>query len=342
MQSGENLYMPIDRERLEDHISRRGSLMFHVTAATAVPVILTEGLRPGSELRVSSKGGFFKTREGRVYLGDALSLAVVEVEGKRAYIGVDLSKLEPELIDPDEDQVQGSFDRRGGGWVAQPPPVNSTDADTEAAGQALAEWADATEGFDAPDVTAKSLETGRVAHRGTIKPSALTVVPFPSEGPELFFNGARNLLNDSDLDLAPPPALGFYKTEVARAIALARSLIASAAQSVDEPTDPLLLEWPHSEHANYTRDSLIGAARRRGRAGDLAQADILRAAQHVAQTVPDIQPELGWAATRDACVNVAQEGVDLIRCLQEHAGAEVAAAAAESAMAAVAAVPDQS
>ena len=127
---GDNLAMPIDRERLEDHISRRGPLMFHVTAAAAVPAIRADGLRPGSELGVSSKGGFFKTRQGRVYLGDALSLALVEVEGNRAYLGVDLRGLDPELIDPDEDQVQGSFDPAGAGWVAQPPPINSYDTDT--------------------------------------------------------------------------------------------------------------------------------------------------------------------------------------------------------------------
>ena len=120
-------------------------------------------------------------------------------------------------------------------------------------------------------MTAKSLASGLVAHRGIIQPSALTVVHFLSEGPELFYNGVQNALNNPRLSLAPPPELGFYKTEGDRAIALARSLIASAAESVGEPTDLLLPEWPHSEHANYTRDALIGAARRRRRAGELAQ-----------------------------------------------------------------------
>jgi len=53
--------MALDPDILKDHISRRGRLMFHVTRADAVPAILAEGLRPGSERGVSSKGGFFKT-----------------------------------------------------------------------------------------------------------------------------------------------------------------------------------------------------------------------------------------------------------------------------------------
>jgi hypothetical protein len=334
--------MAIDRARLEDYISRRGPYMFHVTSAVAVPTILIEGLRPGSELGISSKGGFFKTREGRVYLGNLLSLAVVEITGARAYLRVDLSELDPELIDPDEDEVQGSFDLPGGGWIAQRPPVNADGSDPEAVGQALAEWADTSDVFDAPDVTAKSLESGRISYHGTIPPTAIKVVPFLSEGPELFHGGVQQALNNPHPHLAPPPELGLYKTEVARAMALARSLIASAAESVDEPADRLLLEWPHSEHAIQTRDLLIRAARDRARGGEFAEADVLRAAQRVADAVPHVQPELGWSATRDACVNIAEAGVGVIVSLCEHAGEDVAADAAGAAMASVAAVPDQS
>jgi hypothetical protein len=267
--------------------------MFHVTRADAVAAILAEGLRPGSERGVTSKGGFFKTRQGHVYLGNLLSLAIVEVAGRRAYLQVDLSKLEPALIDPDEDQVQSSFDRRGGGWVTEPPPVLPEGTDPEEAGQALATWADTTEGFDAPEVTAKSLESGRISYRGTIPADAITVVTFLSEGPQLFHDAAQQTLSDRIVGLTPPPELGFYKTEVARALALARSLIRSAAESVGEPADPLLPEWPQSEHAIPTRDLLIRAARERVQAGELARAEVLRAAKHVAGAVPELQPELG-------------------------------------------------
>jgi hypothetical protein len=127
--------MVLDKDVLDDHISRRGPFMFHVTQADAVPAILAGGLRPGSELGVSTKDWFFKTREGHVYLGDLSICALVEVAGTRAYVQIDLSKLDPALIDPDEDQVQGSFDGNGGGWVAKPPPVNSRDGVPEAVAQ---------------------------------------------------------------------------------------------------------------------------------------------------------------------------------------------------------------
>jgi hypothetical protein len=334
--------MALDRDVLDDHISRRGPFMFQATQADPVPALVAGGLRPGSELGISTKDGFFKTREGHVYLGSLTILALVEVAGTRAYLQIDLSKLDPALIDPDQDQVQGSFDRKGGGWVAKPPPVTSREGDPEAVGQALADWAEATEGFDAPEVTAKSLESGRVSYCGIIPPEAIQVVTFRSEGPELFHQGVVQALNDPRVNLTPPPPLGFYKTEVARALALARSLIASAAESVGEPAGRLLPDWPHSEHAIYTRDLLIGAARDRARAGQLVPADSLRAAQHVAEVVPDVQPELGWPMTRDACVNIAKAGAGVITSLRDRASTAVAAAAAQAAMIAVAEVPDQS
>jgi len=68
---------------------------------------------------------------------------------------------------------------------------------------------------------------------------------------------------------------------------------------------------------------------------------VLRAAKHVACAVPDLQPELGWSATRNACVTIAQAGAEVITCLREHVGEEAAAAAACAAMDAVAGVPDQ-
>ena len=333
--------MALDPDILTAYFSRRGRFMFHVTGADVVPAILAAGLVPGSERGVSSKGGFFKTRADHVYLGNLLSLAIVPVAGRRAYLRVDLNKLDPALIDPDEDQVQGSFDRGADGWVTAPPPMLPQGTDPEEAGQALATWADTTKSFDAPEVTAKSLESGRISYRGTIPADAITVVTFLSEGPRRFHDAAQQALSDGNLGLMPPPELGFYKTEVARAVALARSLIRSAAQSVGEPTDPLLPGWPQSEHAIPTRDLLIRAARERARAGELAGAEVLCAAKRVAGAVPELQPELGWSATCDACVTIAEAGLEVITCLREHVGENAAAAAARAAMGAVAAVPDQ-
>ena len=103
------------------------------------------------------------------------------------------------------------------------------------------------------------------------------------------------------------------------------------------PADP-----PAHGNGTFRRDLLIGAARDRARMGELLQAGILRAAQHVATVVPDVQPELGWRMTRDACVNIATAGIAVITTLRDGAGTEqCAVAAAQAAMIAVAEVPEQ-
>ncbi len=58
--------------------------------------------------------------------------------------------------------------------------------------------------------------------------------------------------------------------------------------------------------------------------------------------VPVVQAELGCPLTPDACVNVAKAGIEVIIVLRDGAGADVAAAAAQAAMTAVAEVLDQS
>jgi len=332
----------LERDKLDDYILRRGPFLVHVTRADRVSAVLTAGLRPGSELGVSSKGGFFKTREGHVYLCERRKVPVVEVSGTRAYLQIDLRRLDPRFIDPDEDAVQASFDIRGGGWVAQAPPRREEDEGTnpEAVGQALAEWADSTEGFDASEVTAKSLETGWVSYRGTVPPDAITIVTIPSEAAQLFHDGARRLFTP-DLVLAAPPALGFYKTEVARAVALARSLIESALNTVGESAEQILPDWPFPEHAIPTRDRLIDLRRDRSRAGEQGQADVIHAARGVADAVPCLQPELGWSATGDACVRIAEAGLGVVRVVRGHCGEAAASRTAQTAMDAIAAVPDQ-
>jgi hypothetical protein len=206
----------------------------------------------------------------------------------------------------------------------------------------LAEWADTAQGFDAPEVTAKSLNAGRISYRGTIPPDALKVVTMASEGAQIFHDGVRQTLNLSNVDLAPPPLLGFYKTEVARAVELARSVIASAAQSVGEPYEQLLPDWLHPEHATSTRDLLINARRAHSRAGEWRAAEVLHAARLVADSVPHLQPELGWSSTRDACLDIAQAAVGVVRSLREQVGEESALTAAQAAVQAVTAVVDLS
>ena len=146
--------MVLDKHVLDDHISRRGPFMFHVTQADAVPAILAGGLRPGSELGVSTNDGFFKTREGHVYLGD-LSICPwlrcpARAPTSRSISASSILHSSTRTRIRCKDLSTGN----GGGWVAKPPPVNSRDGVPEAVGPALADWAETTEGFDAPEIDA--------------------------------------------------------------------------------------------------------------------------------------------------------------------------------------------
>lgn len=314
--------------------------MFHVTTAAAVEPILGAGIRPGSDFGFSSKQGFFRTRENHVYLGDMLSLPVVEVCGERAYLHVDLRRLDPSLLDPDEDQVQASFDRPGQGWVGTPPPTRSkcdADGDDE---YALARWADTIDGFDCTHVTAKSLESGRVSFRGTIPVDAISTVVVPSEASELFRVGAAKALASRELSTLVSPQLGFYKTEIRRCMTLAGTLISSVVSEIGESPGSLALDWRNPEDACTSRDLLVDLKRIRARSGDEAATIVLGVAKRLAHAVQQLYPELGWSSSREACTGIAEAGVEVVACARDQLGIEVARAIALGGVDAVAAIMD--
>lgn len=247
--------------------------------------------------------------------------------------------MDPRLVDPDEDAVQTSFDHAAIGWVDEPPPRLSDGVDPQEAAIALGTWADTTKGFDEPDVTAHSLDAGLLAYRGRIPPDAIKVISVPSEGAAHFYAGATAVLG-TEANVAAVPELGFYKTEVARAVALGRSLIRSAAESIDEPVELLLPEWPQTEYALNTEGRLQHAARVRRHLNDLVGSAILHEASHVAHAISELQPELGWRVARDAAIGVAQSGTDLIRELETQRGHEVALLGAQAALDSVVATPE--
>lgn len=85
----------------------------------------------------------------------------------------------------------------------------------------------------------------------------------------------------------------------------------------------------------------MNARRNRSRACEWGPAEVLHAARLVASAVLALEPELGWSATWRACNELAQVGVGVVSALREHVGEESALAAAEAALDALAAVPDQ-
>jgi hypothetical protein len=169
---------------LQAHIEDQGPWLFHATRTENVPSILEHGIQPGSELGRSNADGFHRTRSGHVYLWTLEHCCAKQRAGNvgEATIQVDLSQLDPSLIDPDEDVVQQAYfppinsDRLSELWVAEAPPERILDWVQAPNGEnTLWYWAENTPGFDAPEVTIKSLARGRISYRGTVPSGAISV-----------------------------------------------------------------------------------------------------------------------------------------------------------------------
>jgi hypothetical protein len=326
--------MPIDRAVLDDHAQRRGPHLYHVTVQEALASIRANGLVPGSQRDHRVRGGFFATRADHVYLCDLLTIAVVEVPGERALLAVDLRQLEPERIDPDEDAVQQSFMSPEGPWLPleNHPPIREMNGDAERPGQeqALARWADETEGFDAPEVAAKSLAGGRISHRGAIPAEALEEIHVPSEAAGHYVAGAASVLGPGVL-LPAAPLLGDAETEIERASALAAHVIDVCAPSVSMERRART-RFDRPEAALPVQDSLMKEARELRYADELEASLLPSAAAELAEAVAEFQPEVGWSANRDQCAIVAERAVDCLRIVLEKHGRERAEELARSAV----------
>jgi hypothetical protein len=173
--------MAIDYDDLGQWIARNGPWLYHAAFEHDLPVILREGIRAGSELgRDNAPKPFHRTRPGHVYLCRLDHLERLQSGGDlpSAALRVDVRQLDPELIDPDEDCVQHARLFDGERWVSVEPPIWDPGWQEGPNGEGtLAYWAEHTPGFDAPDVTARSLERGRISYRGTVPPEALDTRP---------------------------------------------------------------------------------------------------------------------------------------------------------------------
>ena len=321
--------MPINPAAFRTHIEAWPHL-FHVTSAAFIDDIRRNGLKPGSDLGRSTRNDFFQSRRGHVYLADRMTTAVVEVPGERVTLRVELVRLDPALVNSDEDLVQDSFSRPGGPWVSEPPPKRQMEDGREAPGQvgALARWAETTPEFDAPEVAAKSLAAGRIAYRGTVPPEALSVDEQPSEVAAFFVEAAAAAL--PDVVIADPPLHGFYAIEIARGTALAGALIDASIDTIAPGSLEPVTGRLRPETAEDLRHALDSLARPLRHNGDLERSFVLSAAADLAESVANFAPEVGWSANRDACVKLGQQAGEVIERLAEAAGAGVAAVAAES------------
>jgi hypothetical protein len=178
-----NTVVVIDPEELARHIAAHGACLYHATNADP-EAIARAGLIPGSELGVhTSPSPFLHTRAGHVYLGGREYLKRVLATNPHWNIvwAVDLRQLDPERVVPDEDVVSAAWWGHGWEgfpitehWVSVAAPLHDVGWQSGPNREGTrAHWAETTPGFDAPDVTAKSLAHGSVAYRGRIPPHAL-------------------------------------------------------------------------------------------------------------------------------------------------------------------------
>jgi hypothetical protein len=292
----------LDADRFAEILKVVPSL-YHVTRATNVASIKVEGLRPGSEIELSTRDDFFSTRPGHVYLLGREDVPIVEVEGEPAVFAVDLATLDPALIDPDEDMVQQRFPE----MVSVTPPRRALTPDgAEAPGQggALARWAERTPGFDRSEVTERSLsEHRRLAYRGVIAAQALTLVSIPSTALQAF---RVALPPPIAIALPQSPPWGGWRIEVTRARALVAGCVRSALQALGSDIE---IQTADPDLARTDAARLGEAARRTRRAGDLHGGTVLSAAQAALEPVGEL------------------EGLDPV--VDEGYGAEAARAAAQ-------------
>jgi hypothetical protein len=180
-------------------------------------------------------------------------------------LAVDLSVLDPSLVDPDEDMVAEKFPE----MVSVEPPTRAMSNGEEEPGQigALARWAETTADFDRSDVTVRSLQEGRMAYRGVIPPHALSEIEIPSVSIAAFVlampDDLRALLPQS------PPPFGGWRNEVERS----RTLVATMATGVLDAVAQVQIRVEDPAEVPLICHQLIRMSAELARSGKLVEAE---------------------------------------------------------------------
>ena len=270
----------IERERYDELIAI-APVMFHVTAARNLSDILRDGLRPGSDIGVSTLDNFFRTRRDHVYLIRQREVPIVDVEDPRV-IAVDMAALDHRLVDPDEDAVAEKFPE----MVSIEPPMRAlNDSGEEEPGQvgARADWADTTPGFDRSEVTERSIREGRLAYRGVIPPGALQQVTIQSPSILGFVTDLPDDLRS--LVSTDAPRFSGWRSEVERGRAIVRTIVLAVLRAVGEQVE-IRVSDPADVPA--TAHSLIRVAAALARRGELNNAEAVAEARHVVEMLGDL------------------------------------------------------
>jgi hypothetical protein len=289
----------IDADHLRTYVATHPYLV-HVTPQPNVRSILEKGLVPGSELGVTTRGGFFKTRGDHTYLIKERDIPIVDVCAEPTVIRVSLSALDPALIDPDEDIIAERYPGR----VSSPPPMREMDGEHEAPGQdgARARWADSIPDFDRrSDLTELSLNEGRISYRGMIPATALTLHPVRSPTIAGFLSG---LPADIRAALEDPPPTSGWRNEVQRArvivTEMARCVLSAAGVDLD-------FRVADAREVRSTSDRLTKVSCELAREGRMSEAEAVRRARGVVQELAsfDRHPVSDVDKAQDAAIRAA-------------------------------------
>jgi hypothetical protein len=276
---------------------------------------------------VATRRDFFQTRQGRTYLIGLSEIPIVDIGPHQPrVIAVELMKLDPALVDPDEDMVAELFAE----MVELPPPIRAMDGDHEAPGQsgARARWADAIDDFDRSEITERSLREGRrMAYRGVIPRDALSVTDIRSRVVAAF---AGQLPHGLDAACAPIPMEGGWRTEVERARSLTVDL-STAVRSLVHAETTIRADDVYA--AIDTSDRLRAEARKISREGKLDDGSALSCAAGAIRLLSDFH-ELPLSDL-DTAVQIAQCAARLAQTIMDlpTGGREAARDAAKTALA---------
>jgi hypothetical protein len=284
-------------------------VLCHATRQANVESILRDGLRPGSDMGVATRRDFFQTRKGRTYLIGLGEIPIVEIgPHEPRVIAVELAKLDPERVDPDEDMVAEVFPE----LVGVPPPVRRLDGDQEVPGQsgARARWADSIPDFDRSEITERSLTQGRrMAYRGVIPSDALRVLDIRSRVVAAF---ATELPKALDVAAVAIPMEGGWRTEVERA----RSLAVDVTKAVrDLARAETRICSGDAYAAIETSDRLRAEARRIAREGRLDDGSALSHGADVTRQLSELH-ELPLSDLGEA-VRIAKSAARLARDIMD-------------------------
>lgn len=187
-------------EHIEQYIAEHGPYMYHLVHGDGqdvdqvIPLILRDGILPRGVTNVNAFDDYLASRPNHAYIGNEDLMRQHVGDVSHAQIRVDLRKIDPRMIDVDEDHALTAMQRgtqlpgKANVYPATWEHFQNREEYPEMPFNNIGEWADKHENIlDHPEWVNHSLWNGSVAVRGGIPPEALSLNTghanyFPAEG----------------------------------------------------------------------------------------------------------------------------------------------------------------